>query len=455
MSKSQPRRPQRWASLLALILAMGAPWAAAAPSLAEEVEASESAKETIDNTPQPWLQNWLDMPDWMAISLGYVNEINGNPSGGLQQTATYTHNISLNTSYSSGYTRPVDQWGEFDHWKLVANLSQRSGTSLSQKIPNALAVQQIFGYGQTFRLAGLWVERGQQESGLLTLKLGKMATFDDFASSPLYCYYTNNGFCGQIWGIPNSLPVAAYPANQYGAVVHVGDRKRGTLRYGLYQINPEGFEPGYHGADFQISSSNGLAQFLQLDIPFAPAGTIPLKWMADGRLQRVPEDEKDLDYVSGLPAPGLQLGGWLGSWDFPLLENSALTASQNNGVYGLVAVPLTLGGLALDGRLWANLAYGFNPDVQTIPVNYAGGWVGKGVFRNRPNDALVIGFSHAGWSPDMPTPQVWESVIELGYQVAIGTNASIQPNLQYVFNPSGTGAVPDAFVLGVQMTLLF
>jgi Carbohydrate-selective porin len=43
----------------------------------------------------------------------------------------------------------------------------------------------------------------------------------------------------------------------------------------------------------------------------------------------------------------------------------------------------------------------------------------------------------------------------LGYQVAIGTNASIQPNLQYVFNPSGTGAVPDAFVLGVQMTLLF
>ena len=81
--------------------------------------------------------------------------------------------------------------------------------------------------------------------------------------------------------------------------------------------------------------------------------------------------------------------------------------------------------------------------------------MGKGLFAGRPNDALVLGFSRATWSDDLNTAQGWESVLELGYQVAIGTNATLQPNLQWVFNPSGTGEVPDAWVVGLQMTLLF
>ncbi len=420
-------------------------------------DVTNNAKDALwQLTPQPLLHNWLDLPDWVSISLGYVNEINGNPSGGLQQRATYTHNLSLNTSFSSGFSRPESEWDEFDAWKLVINASQRSGTSLSEKIPNAQSVQQIFGYGQTFRLAGLWVERHQSDAGLLKVKLGKMATFGDFASSPLLCYYSNNGFCGQIWGVPNSLPVAAYPANQYGAVLHLGDQERHTLRYGIYQINPKGFEPKYQGTDFQISpATNGLAQFLQLDIPFAKRAFVPVKKAENGRLESVPEDEKDFDYVSGLPRPGLQLGGWLGRWDFPLLKDPLQTAKDNNGIYGLVSVPMTFNNVVLDGQLWANASLGLNSDVQQIPMFYAGGWVGKGLFRSRPDDTVVLGFSHARWSPSVPTNQLWESIVELGYQFAFGDNVTLQPNLQMVFNPSGTGSVPDALVLGMQMSVLF
>ena len=440
-------------SLLVTALALLSPLA---PQLVWAEEARTSKDAVWQVTPQPLLHNWLDLPDWVSISLGYVNEINGNPSGGLRQRATYTHNLSLNTSFSSGFSRPESEWDEFDAWKLVVNASQRSGTSLSEKIPNAQSVQQIFGYGQTFRLAGLWVERHQTEAGLLKVKLGKIATFDDFASSPLLCYYSNNGFCGQIWGVPNSLPVAAYPANQYGAVLHLGDRERHTLRYGIYQINPKGFEPGFHGADLQISpSANGLAQFLQVDIPFAKRSSIPVKKTESGHLQSVPEDEKDFDYVSGLPTPGLQLGGWLGRWDFPLVSNPLQTSKDNNGLYGLVSVPMTLNQLVLDGQLWANASLGLNSNVQKIPMFYAGGWVGKGLLRNRPDDTVVLGFSHARWSPSVQTNQVWESIVELGYQFALGDNITIQPNLQVVFNPSATGSVPDALVLGMQMSFLF
>ena len=426
------------------------------PQLLRAEEAKKPEPAVWQVTPQPLLHNWLDLPDWVSIVLGYVNEINGNPSGGLRQRATYTHNLSFNISFSSGLNRPESEWDEFDAWKLVVNASQRSGTSLSEKIPNAQSVQQIFGDGQTFRLAGLWVERNQSEAGLLKVKLGKMATFDDFASSPLLCYYSNNGFCGQIWGVPQSLPVAAYPANQYGAVLYLGDQERHTLRYGIYQINPKGFEPRYQGADFQISTSNnGLAHFLQVDIPFAERASIPVKETENGRLDSVPWDERDLDYVSGLPTPGLQLGGWLGRWDFPLVSDPLQVSKDNKGLYGLVSVPMTLNKLVLDGQLWANASLGLNSDVQQIPIFYAAGWVGKGLFRNRSDDTVVLGFSHARWSPSVPTNQVWESIVELGYQFAFGENISLQPNLQMVFNPLGIGSVPDALVLGMQMSLLF
>jgi carbohydrate-selective porin OprB len=39
--------------------------------------------------------------------------------------------------------------------------------------------------------------------------------------------------------------------------------------------------------------------------------------------------------------------------------------------------------------------------------------------------------------------------------VMLGNSASIQPNLQYVFNPMGQGKVDDALVLGLQMNITF
>lgn len=89
------------------------------------------------------------------------------------------------------------------------------------------------------------------------------------------------------------------------------------------------------------------------------------------------------------------------------------------------------------------------------PEFVAGGWVGKGVIRSRPFDAVVVGLSNANWSRAIPNGPIWESVLKLGNQVMLGKSASIQPNLQYVFNPMGQGKVDDALVLGLQMNITF
>ena len=85
------------------------------PQLLRAKEAKNSEPVVWQVTPQPLLHNWLNLPDWVSISLGYVNEINGNPSGGLRQRATYTHNLSLDTSFSSGLNRPESEWDDLMH----------------------------------------------------------------------------------------------------------------------------------------------------------------------------------------------------------------------------------------------------------------------------------------------------------------------------------------------------
>ena len=409
--------------------------------------------EQLELSTQPWLKDWLHLPDWVQFSINYTTEINANPLGGDQQTGTYTHNLAINSAFSSGFGKDESDWDELDHWTLAVTASQRSGTSLSHKIPNQLAVQQIYGYGQTFRLAGLWLERNQSDDGLLKLKLGKFATFDDFASSPLYCYYTNNGFCGQNWGIPNSLPVLAYPSNQYGVVFHLGSADGPRVRAGTYQINPDGAVPGYHGTDFSIRPGDGLAQFVQLDVPFSPLAPLPARRLESGAIELVADEERELNYVSGLPQAGLQLGGWVGFWEFPELNGGGRTSQNNKGLYGLVSVPADAGGLALDGRVWVNATYGLTQSVQDVPNSLAGGWIGKGVFRRRPHDALVVGVANASWSRDIVDGPIWETALELGYQVSLGGNASVQPSVQYIFNPMGTGQVDDPLVLGLQVSL--
>lgn len=87
--------------------------------------------ERLELTAQPLLHEWLNLPDWVQFSINYTNEINANPLGGERQTGTYTHNVAINSAFSSGFGKEPQDWDELDHWTLAITASQRSGTSLS------------------------------------------------------------------------------------------------------------------------------------------------------------------------------------------------------------------------------------------------------------------------------------------------------------------------------------
>ena len=49
----------------------------------------------------------------------------------------------------------------------------------------------------------------------------------------------------------------------------------------------------------------------------------------------------------------------------------------------------------------------------------------------------------------------YELSYELGYRVNMTKFAYIQPDMQWIVNPGGTGNIPNALVLGAQMGVVF
>jgi len=82
----------------------------------------------------------------------------------------------------------------------------------------------------------------------------------------------------------------------------------------------------------------------------------------------------------------------------------------------------------------------------------------------RPNDALAVGFAYTGISDDVtafdvtlgePGPRKHESLIEIAYTLQVAKGWTLQPDFQYIWNPSGEPGLDDATVIGARNTFTF
>jgi porin len=104
-----------------------------------------------------------------------------------------------------------------------------------------------------------------------------------------------------------------------------------------------------------------------------------------------------------------------------------------------------------------------------MPYFFTAALVTRGIFPSRPRDIIGLGVIYGDFSNDLqdfqrraqqldPTVgvQSYETVLELTYRMALLKSALyVQPDLQYVFRPGGTGRIPDALVLGAQVAVNF
>ena len=423
-----------WPSLL-LVLGAGAP-ELSAQNLRRLVNETELTGDWGGARTQ--LEN-----DGVHVAFQYWTNLAGNPVGGQRQGFTYTD--SLNLSIDLDFQKLVQWKGGALHFIFT----NRDGSSLSQNyIGNLFTVQQIYGPTETYRLTELTLEQSFA-GGALDVVAGRYPA-SDFATSPLYCVFMNNGFCGYPGGIAQNLNMPYFPVPSWAGRVRWKPSPEFLAQVGAFEVNPTLADT--HGFDWSTSGGTGTAIVGELwyvrggDAPGLP-GHYKLGGWYQTQTGGASTSGGPAAPAAPLETPGAFTRAVAASVDakagFYALFDQAMTANMPKG-RGCAEVPA--GVTVLGGLSWAQ-----GPNTVNNGAAFAG-VVANGLIDSRPYDTQ--GFA-ATWVNRTLPGQTYELVLEWNYGMEVTRWFRFQPDLQWVIRPGATGTIPNALVLGAQASIDF
>ncbi len=398
----------------------------------------------------------------IAFSATYIGEMFANVRGGIKRGATY-----------DGLFLPQI---DVDLEKLIAwrgasfraSMIQAHGPSIaSGYVGNLLGVSTIAAVPPSTRLYNLWLQQDLLD-GALSIRTGLMTVDAEFMTSRTAFVFMNPGWLG--FGLPGGGP--AYPLPVPGVRVRGKPGIEGVyLQAAMFSGDPT----GHNGSN---SPATGI-----------PSGTVV---SFNGGAFFIAEAGYAINQDNGANGPPIayKLGGWYhtskrfgdqryATDGLPLTDpvSTGVPRDHNGnwGLYGMVEAALYRTGGS--GGLFGFARIGGSPDDRNLISFYAeAGVTFKGLIPGRAGDTLgtSIGYARIGKNArrlDQDT-QVFsgnplypvrshETVLELTYQMQIAPWMTLQPDMQFVFNPGGrvfndNGSVrPNALILGLRSAIIF
>lgn len=411
------------------------------------------------------IRNYLD-DSGVELSAGYTNNIAGNPVGGTGKGFTYTDNVSF------GLELNFEKLIGWQGLTLAVSGLNRAGSSLSQDfVRNQFTVQQVYG-GQTAMFYALAFEQRLLEDKI-SIKFGRFSTGDDFASSPVYWLYMNNGIDGNPQALPVNTQFSAYPWAVWATRLRVEPTPECNAMIGAYQVSNRVFNREYHGLDWSMRQGDGVLlisqfgwtpEFFKKPVEKAPASdgktALATKARSEGKSFKAISPETEM---KGLPGH-YWFGAYYSPWTFNQIGLKGGTATNSYGFYWHADQMIWQEAPGSDQglTLWSAFVLSPQQNIAKLPFQANAGAFYKGLIPARDDDYTIFGFVYGKFSDqnfvqkgDVYVSTDYEIVLELGYRVNLSKFAYVQPDLQYVINPGGSGTVPNALVLGAQMSVVF
>jgi porin len=416
-------------------------------------------------------RNWLDEQKGVQFSASYVNNLAGNPSGGLRQGFTYTDNIAF------GAKLDLEKTMGWRGAEFTIAATDRNGTSLSQDyIGNQFTVQQVFG-GQTIILTDLhlvqkfWDDKAQ-------IKAGRFSAGDDFASSPLYWLYMNNGIDGNPQALPVNASFSAYPWASWAARLRVDPHPEWNAQLGLYQVSNKTFNRELHGVNFSFEENDGVMilgqigwtpEFFKRPVTRVAANSASsAKAAAPAREGRVTFSDGEDGATAEPEKRGLPghywFGGYYSSWSYEQFGTDN-TAANAYGFYWHADQMVFQEDPGSDQglKLWTAFVLSPQENIAKLPFQWNCGVAYQGLVPQRDQDTAMFGLAYGNFSDDYGNagdayngdPVSYEMALEWGYRVQLSRFFYAQPNIQYIVQPGGTGSIPNALVFGMQIGVTF
>lgn len=346
-----------------------------------------------------------------------------NVSGGIDLGGSYAGDLY------AGVQLDLEKIFGWNGW--IFNLSgiDRHGESIDDDVGGIYSVMQLVG-GQTYFLYSFNLEKTWAD-GKYAFKFGRTTATDDFAGSPFYSYYLSNSINGQIRAVLFDGVMTSYPFPVWGARFRFAPSDDFRAQIGVYQLTEKMFDPDSHGTDFAFRASDGVSVMAQLDWDW--------RWGAK---------------------PG-HLGLGMNNVHFDMLNfGSQDTTDHFLRYYAQLDQQVVQESEGSDQGLYlfATLAYTHQQEPALVPFQTSFGAQYVGPLSGRNTDRLIFGTTYGELSRDFANEQEalgegrpdYEWIFELGYRIQFTKFAYMQPDIQYIVQPGGTGDIPDATVIGMQ-----
>lgn len=395
----------------------------------------------------------------VSVFASYWNNIAGNPVGGMRQGTTYCDEIDF------GLQLDLEKLIGWKNATITVTAANQAGSDLSGKyIGNEFTVQQLF-CRSTIMFCTLYLEQKLFDDKL-SLRLGRLSASADFTSSPIYALYMNGGINGTVLSVNTEFP--SFLGAVWGGRARVDLTSQWNAMFGIYQTTSHIPDRTNHGLDWNIRPNDGV-------ILIGRVGWAPEFFKRRVETPPPTRNKNVTSYSSGKKTTSAQselkgfpgrywLGAYWSPWTYAQFGCPEM-ASYSYGFYGYAdqmvfqEIPGSDQGLTI----WSSASFSPQENISRFPLHINGGLVYKGLIPMRDDDYTCFGFSWGKFSRDYAQMTKsagrgypsYELVFEWNYRIQLTKSMFVQPNIQWVINPGGTGKIPNALVLGAQMGVDF
>ena len=387
--------------------------------------------------PIPSLGTLLRLPPMLSAELAYVSE----PMFGLASSRlNYAHGFEFAAQLSTGFAHEdPSSWTELDHWILTFDAQQYYSTGdLAADMGVVNPAQEIFNPDGIY-LGELSLTRNPGADPWY-VKLGSLSMDADFLSPAITSFYTHAAFNNQYNVAVEVFPIS--PINAMGAVLGYEMPNNLMLKTGVYQLSSVRADFENKGWTFDVDTSSGLIEFVQLEGPIGEY---------EERIDVCPPDDHTFshrsrckqtdDVVNELPEGSWQVGAFFSQ------DEEANDRAPNHGVYGNLTVPINID-VGVSNRFWLSGMYGFHPERNPVPFWAGAGWITQGLFETRHLDMVMLGFSWTQLSLEEFSSR--ELLFEVEYGVVLTNTIMLQPNVQwYIESPDAIESNQVVMGLGI------
>ena len=359
----------------------------------------------------------------VAPTVTYTADVLGNPIGGQHRALTYSGGLSVDIRLDLEKI-----WGVAG---AVLDISGAWGSGASLTIEDfgaTFSASQISD-NDALRLYALVFEQSWYDHRF-DIRLGRFGVGDDFLTSPLYTPFVSGAFDGSPGSVGVNVPsFTSFPVATWGLRTRVKPLEGMYVMGGMYYSDASLGREQAHGLDFSVRDGAGV--------------------FVIGEIGYLHQQRRGATGLAG----NYKVGGYYDSNAYPDLDGAPHAQVRGNyGVYVLVDQQMYREGAADSAQgltPFATVTYAPS-DRNTFPLFVSTGLVYQGLLPGRDRDIAAFGLAYGQFSRHL-SRQVFEMVLEWTYEIGLAPWLTVQPDIQYIVRPGGTGDIPNAWVIGVQI----